>query len=172
MARQSAPSTPPRTRCSPTTRRLNFPSLPQAGAHLAGPLDASFDAKLTAICQGFTVAPASKAAASTTSAADSPRPRRRRPRRRVTSRCTPPARLLPSRRSRSGSSSRRRSRRWLAWTSRRRRSHSVGELGRGKLEGDDEEEDPRGRVCEREWAGASGWRAAPSRYFCLARGRG
>ncbi|WVZ81921.1 hypothetical protein U9M48_029246 [Paspalum notatum var. saurae] len=34
--------------------RLNFPSLRRGGAHLAGPLDASVDAKLTAICQGLT----------------------------------------------------------------------------------------------------------------------
>jgi len=53
--------------------RLNFPSLRLAGAHLAGPLDASVDAKLTAICQGLAAAPASKAAASTTSAPDSPK---------------------------------------------------------------------------------------------------
>ena len=53
--------------------RLNFPSLRRAGAHLAGPLDASVDAKLTAICQGLAAAPASKAAASTTSAPDSPK---------------------------------------------------------------------------------------------------
>jgi EREBP-like factor len=33
--------------------RLNFPSLRRGGAHLAGPLDASIDAKLTAICQGL-----------------------------------------------------------------------------------------------------------------------
>ena len=52
--------------------RLNFPSLRRGGAHLAGPLDASVDAKLTAICQGLAAAPASKAAASTTSAPDSP----------------------------------------------------------------------------------------------------
>ncbi|KAG2605403.1 ethylene-responsive transcription factor RAP2-13-like isoform X1 [Panicum virgatum] len=53
--------------------RLNFPSLRRAGAHLAGPLDASVDAKLTTICQGLAAAPASKAAASTTSAPDSPK---------------------------------------------------------------------------------------------------
>ncbi|KAJ1258663.1 hypothetical protein BS78_10G092700 [Paspalum vaginatum] len=34
--------------------RLNFPALRRGGAHLAGPLDASVDAKLTAICQGLT----------------------------------------------------------------------------------------------------------------------
>ncbi|PAN24889.1 hypothetical protein PAHAL_4G259500 [Panicum hallii] len=53
--------------------RLNFPSLRRAGAHLAGPLDASVDAKLTAICQGLAAAPASKATASTTAAPDSPK---------------------------------------------------------------------------------------------------
>ncbi|RLM54589.1 ethylene-responsive transcription factor RAP2-13-like [Panicum miliaceum] len=53
--------------------RLNFPSLRRAGAHLAGPLDASVDAKLTAICQGLGAAPASKATASTTAAPDSPK---------------------------------------------------------------------------------------------------
>jgi len=53
--------------------RLNFPSLRRAGAHLAGPLDASVDAKLTAICQGLAAAPAPKAAAGTASAPDSPK---------------------------------------------------------------------------------------------------
>ncbi|KAG2610747.1 ethylene-responsive transcription factor RAP2-13-like [Panicum virgatum] len=53
--------------------RLNFPSLRRAGAHLAGPLDASVDAKLTAICQGLAAAPAPKAAAGTVSAPDSPK---------------------------------------------------------------------------------------------------
>ncbi|XP_062233332.1 ethylene-responsive transcription factor RAP2-13-like [Phragmites australis] len=38
---------------------LNFPSLRQGGAHLAGPLDASVDAKLTAICHNLAAAPAS-----------------------------------------------------------------------------------------------------------------
>ncbi|GJN22309.1 hypothetical protein PR202_gb09864 [Eleusine coracana subsp. coracana] len=33
--------------------RLNFPSLRRGGAHLAGPLHASVDAKLTAICQSL-----------------------------------------------------------------------------------------------------------------------
>jgi EREBP-like factor len=33
--------------------RLNFPSLRRGGAHLAGPLDASVDAKLAGICQGI-----------------------------------------------------------------------------------------------------------------------
>uniref|UniRef100_A0A0A9DL80 AP2/ERF domain-containing protein n=1 Tax=Arundo donax TaxID=35708 RepID=A0A0A9DL80_ARUDO len=44
--------------------RLNFPSLRRGGAHLAGPLDASVDAKLTAICRNLTAAP-SKAGAPT-----------------------------------------------------------------------------------------------------------
>uniref|UniRef100_A0ACD5YTG2 Uncharacterized protein n=1 Tax=Avena sativa TaxID=4498 RepID=A0ACD5YTG2_AVESA len=39
--------------------RLNFPSLCRGGAHLAGPLHASVDAKLTAICQNLA-APSSK----------------------------------------------------------------------------------------------------------------
>ncbi|CAM0944116.1 unnamed protein product [Alopecurus aequalis] len=39
--------------------RLNFPSLRRGGAHLAGPLHASVDAKLTAICQSLA-APSSK----------------------------------------------------------------------------------------------------------------
>ncbi|RCV20864.1 hypothetical protein SEVIR_4G092100v4 [Setaria viridis] len=43
--------------------RLNFPSLRRGGSHLAGPLDASVDAKLTAICQGLAAAPDSKSAA-------------------------------------------------------------------------------------------------------------
>jgi EREBP-like factor len=51
--------------------RLNFPSLRRGGAHLAGPLDASVDAKLTAICQGITAEPTSKAAAAAPS--DSPK---------------------------------------------------------------------------------------------------
>ena len=60
--------------------RLNFPSLRRGGAHLAGPLDASVDAKLTAICQGLTTAePASSKAAdadastTATAAPDSPK---------------------------------------------------------------------------------------------------
>ncbi|KAM0827836.1 hypothetical protein ACQ4PT_067927 [Festuca glaucescens] len=40
--------------------RLNFPSLRRGGAHLAGPLHASVDAKLTAICQSLAAAPSSK----------------------------------------------------------------------------------------------------------------
>uniref|UniRef100_A0ACD6AKK4 Uncharacterized protein n=1 Tax=Avena sativa TaxID=4498 RepID=A0ACD6AKK4_AVESA len=39
--------------------RLNFPSLRRGGAHLAGPLHASVDAKLTAICQNLAT-PSSK----------------------------------------------------------------------------------------------------------------
>ncbi|KAL6635145.1 hypothetical protein ACP70R_027816 [Stipagrostis hirtigluma subsp. patula] len=39
--------------------RLNFPSLRRGGAHLAGPLHASVDAKLTAICQSLAGAPSS-----------------------------------------------------------------------------------------------------------------
>jgi len=39
--------------------RLNFPSLRRGGAHLAGPLHASVDAKLTAICQSLAT-PSSK----------------------------------------------------------------------------------------------------------------
>ncbi|XP_040376335.1 ethylene-responsive transcription factor RAP2-13-like [Oryza brachyantha] len=47
--------------------RLNFPALRRGGAHLAGPLHASVDAKLTAICQSlgsnsFKNAPAESAA--------------------------------------------------------------------------------------------------------------
>ncbi|KAG2534834.1 hypothetical protein PVAP13_9NG087800 [Panicum virgatum] len=52
--------------------RLNFPSLRRGGAHLAGRLDASVDAKLTAIYQGLT-AESSKAAATTTATPDSPK---------------------------------------------------------------------------------------------------
>ncbi|KAL6911506.1 hypothetical protein ACP4OV_000311 [Aristida adscensionis] len=40
--------------------RLNFPSLRRGGAHLAGPLHASVDAKLTAICQSLAASPSSK----------------------------------------------------------------------------------------------------------------
>ncbi|XP_062228479.1 ethylene-responsive transcription factor RAP2-4-like [Phragmites australis] len=43
--------------------RLNFPSLRQGGAHLAGPLDTSVDAKLTAISQNLAATPTSKASA-------------------------------------------------------------------------------------------------------------
>ncbi|OEL26730.1 Ethylene-responsive transcription factor RAP2-4 [Dichanthelium oligosanthes] len=55
--------------------RLNFPSLRRGGAHLAGPLDASVDAKLTAICQGLDAAPVPNNAATsaTTAAPDSPK---------------------------------------------------------------------------------------------------
>ncbi|KAF8723498.1 hypothetical protein HU200_021445 [Digitaria exilis] len=52
--------------------RLNFPSLRRGGAHLAGPLDASVDAKLTAICRSLTATPDSKAAA-TAAHSDSPK---------------------------------------------------------------------------------------------------
>jgi EREBP-like factor len=51
--------------------RLNFPTLRRGGAHLAGPLDASVDAKLTSICQGLAAAPDSKSAAA--AAPDSPK---------------------------------------------------------------------------------------------------
>ncbi|KAL5199882.1 hypothetical protein ABZP36_021085 [Zizania latifolia] len=52
--------------------RLNFPTLRRAGAHLAGPLPASVDAKLTAICQNLAPAPpASKKSA--TAHPDSPK---------------------------------------------------------------------------------------------------
>jgi EREBP-like factor len=40
--------------------RLNFPSLRRGGAHLAGPLHASVDAKLTAICQSLATPSSSK----------------------------------------------------------------------------------------------------------------
>ncbi|TVU28564.1 hypothetical protein EJB05_20086, partial [Eragrostis curvula] len=44
--------------------RLNFPSLRRGGAHLAGPLHASVDAKLTAICQSLSGSSSSKNASS------------------------------------------------------------------------------------------------------------
>jgi EREBP-like factor len=47
--------------------RLNFPSLRRSGAHLAGPLHASVDAKLTAICQSLSGASSSKNSGSPTS---------------------------------------------------------------------------------------------------------
>ncbi|KAL6861791.1 hypothetical protein ACP4OV_017491 [Aristida adscensionis] len=50
--------------------RLNFPALRRGGAHLAGPLDASVDAKLTAICQGLA---ASTKAGAGAAAPDSPK---------------------------------------------------------------------------------------------------
>ncbi|CAN6164553.1 unnamed protein product [Urochloa humidicola] len=57
--------------------RLNFPSLRRGGVHLAGPLDASVDAKLTAICQGLSAAPDSKSSAAASdggaAAPDSPK---------------------------------------------------------------------------------------------------
>ncbi|KAL6605931.1 hypothetical protein ACP70R_041584 [Stipagrostis hirtigluma subsp. patula] len=53
--------------------RLNFPSLRRGGAHLAGPLDASVDAKLTAICQSLAAAPASTKASATAAPPDSPK---------------------------------------------------------------------------------------------------
>uniref|UniRef100_A0A0E0K5C2 AP2/ERF domain-containing protein n=1 Tax=Oryza punctata TaxID=4537 RepID=A0A0E0K5C2_ORYPU len=40
--------------------RLNFPTLRRGGAHLAGPLHASVDAKLTAICQSLATTSSSK----------------------------------------------------------------------------------------------------------------
>ncbi|KAG8072427.1 hypothetical protein GUJ93_ZPchr0006g45245 [Zizania palustris] len=40
--------------------RLNFPTLRRGGAHLAGPLHASVDAKLTAICQSLATPTSSK----------------------------------------------------------------------------------------------------------------
>uniref|UniRef100_A0A0D9WNF0 AP2/ERF domain-containing protein n=1 Tax=Leersia perrieri TaxID=77586 RepID=A0A0D9WNF0_9ORYZ len=57
---------------------LNFPSLRRGGAHLAGPLHASIDAKLTAICHSLATAgaaPPSKKAAAAAAAAhpDSPK---------------------------------------------------------------------------------------------------
>ncbi|KAE8820661.1 ethylene-responsive transcription factor RAP2-4 [Hordeum vulgare] len=42
--------------------RLNFPNLRRGGAHLAGPLHASVNAKLDSICQNIATAPSSKSA--------------------------------------------------------------------------------------------------------------
>ncbi|KAF0902705.1 hypothetical protein E2562_019056 [Oryza meyeriana var. granulata] len=55
--------------------RLNFPSLRRGGAHLAGPLHASIDAKLTAICQSLAAAPpaSNKSANATAAHPDSPK---------------------------------------------------------------------------------------------------
>jgi EREBP-like factor len=53
--------------------RLNFPSLRRGGAHLAGPLDASVDAKLTAICQGLDASTKPRTAAANAHS-DSPKP--------------------------------------------------------------------------------------------------
>ncbi|KAI4965154.1 hypothetical protein ZWY2020_057377 [Hordeum vulgare] len=52
--------------------RLNFPSLRRGGAHLAGPLHASVDAKLTAICQSLA-APSSKNSAEAEPEPESPK---------------------------------------------------------------------------------------------------
>ncbi|XP_062220352.1 ethylene-responsive transcription factor RAP2-4-like [Phragmites australis] len=53
--------------------RLNFPSLRRGGAHLAGPLHASLDAKLTAICQSLAGKNSSPASESAASPPDSPK---------------------------------------------------------------------------------------------------
>ncbi|XP_062221979.1 ethylene-responsive transcription factor RAP2-13-like [Phragmites australis] len=53
--------------------RLNFPSLRRGGTHLAGPLHASVDAKLTAICQSLAGKNSSPAAESASSPLDSPK---------------------------------------------------------------------------------------------------
>jgi EREBP-like factor len=55
--------------------RLNFPSLRRGGAHLAGPLHASVDAKLTAICQSLADSPKNGSPASDSAASppDSPK---------------------------------------------------------------------------------------------------
>ncbi|XP_040381423.1 ethylene-responsive transcription factor RAP2-13-like [Oryza brachyantha] len=54
--------------------RLNFPSLRRGGAHLAGPLHSSIDAKLTAICQTLAAAPpASKKSTAAAARPDSPK---------------------------------------------------------------------------------------------------
>uniref|UniRef100_A0A0E0DZ86 AP2/ERF domain-containing protein n=1 Tax=Oryza meridionalis TaxID=40149 RepID=A0A0E0DZ86_9ORYZ len=57
--------------------RLNFPTLRRGGAHLAGPLHASIDAKLTAICHSLAAAPpassSSKKAAAAAAHPDSPK---------------------------------------------------------------------------------------------------
>uniref|UniRef100_A0A0D9VL52 AP2/ERF domain-containing protein n=1 Tax=Leersia perrieri TaxID=77586 RepID=A0A0D9VL52_9ORYZ len=54
--------------------RLNFPSLRRGGAHLAGPLHASVDAKLTAICNSLaTKNTPAESAASAAEEPDSPK---------------------------------------------------------------------------------------------------
>uniref|UniRef100_A0A0E0JW92 AP2/ERF domain-containing protein n=1 Tax=Oryza punctata TaxID=4537 RepID=A0A0E0JW92_ORYPU len=55
--------------------RLNFPTLRRGGAHLAGPLHASIDAKLTAICHSLATAPpaASSKKVATAAHPDSPK---------------------------------------------------------------------------------------------------
>ncbi|XP_066369723.1 ethylene-responsive transcription factor RAP2-13-like [Miscanthus floridulus] len=53
--------------------RLNFPSLRRGGAHLAGPLDASIDTKLTAICQGLITAEPASSKAAAAAPPDSPK---------------------------------------------------------------------------------------------------
>jgi EREBP-like factor len=52
--------------------RLNFPSLRRGGAHLAGPLHASVDAKLAAICQSLAGASSSKNGSAASDSAASP----------------------------------------------------------------------------------------------------
>ncbi|WVZ73636.1 hypothetical protein U9M48_021921 [Paspalum notatum var. saurae] len=53
--------------------RLNFPSLRRGGAHLAGPLHASVDAKLTAICQSLAGSKNGDGEESAASPPDSPK---------------------------------------------------------------------------------------------------
>ncbi|KAF0933046.1 hypothetical protein E2562_013800 [Oryza meyeriana var. granulata] len=52
--------------------RLNFPTLRRGGAHLAGPLHASVDAKLTAICQSLATASSKNTPAESAASAAEP----------------------------------------------------------------------------------------------------
>ncbi|AQK74988.1 Ethylene-responsive transcription factor RAP2-4 [Zea mays] len=54
------------------TARLNFPALRRGGAHLAGPLHASVDAKLTAICQSLSESKSKSGSSGDESAASPP----------------------------------------------------------------------------------------------------
>ena len=52
--------------------RLNFPTLRRGGAHLAGPLHASVDAKLTAICQSLATSSSKNTPAESAASAAEP----------------------------------------------------------------------------------------------------
>jgi EREBP-like factor len=53
--------------------RLNFPNLRRGGAHLAGPLHSSVDAKLDSICNNIAAAPSKPSSTKTAAAPDSPK---------------------------------------------------------------------------------------------------
>ncbi|XP_051204152.1 ethylene-responsive transcription factor RAP2-13 [Lolium perenne] len=53
--------------------RLNFPNLRRGGAHLAGPLHSSVDAKLDSICNNIAAVPSKPSSTKTAAAPDSPK---------------------------------------------------------------------------------------------------